>query len=164
MRFSSCSFYSACALLLLTQYAKAFQTSSLKSHRSESSIVRFGYVPDGFTAESYKKFKEDEKKKKQNLGRVGPRGFKSRSMQSFQEALEKGEAKHLMPVFNAKQKIASGKLVSRLDLFLICKFSLFSSDFFILTYAMKESRRYSGKYNIDSRNDEEKLKEIKLMH
>jgi hypothetical protein len=32
------------------------------------------------------------------------------SFQSFQEALEKGEASHLMPVFNAKQKIQSGEL------------------------------------------------------
>ncbi len=38
------------------------------------------YVPDGFTPESYKKFKEEERKKneKKNLGRVGPKGFKSR--------------------------------------------------------------------------------------
>lgn len=41
---------------------------------------------------------------------MGPKGFKSRSMQSFQEALERGEAEHLLPVFNAKQKIASGQL------------------------------------------------------
>lgn len=27
----------------------------------------------------------------QNLGRLGPKGFQSRSMQSFQEALERGE-------------------------------------------------------------------------
>jgi hypothetical protein len=43
-------------------------------------------------------------------GRMGPKGFKSRSMQSFQEALERGEAEHLLPVFNAKQKIARGEL------------------------------------------------------
>lgn len=41
---------------------------------------------------------------------MGPKGFKSRSMQSFQEALERGEAEHLLPVFNAKQKIARGEL------------------------------------------------------
>jgi hypothetical protein len=29
-------------------------------------------------------------------------------LQSFQEALEKGEANHLMPVFNAKEKIQKG--------------------------------------------------------
>lgn len=45
-----------------------------------------------------------------NIGRMGPKGFKSRSMQSFQEALERGEAEHLLPVFNAKQKVARGEL------------------------------------------------------
>ncbi|MEM7296895.1 MAG: hypothetical protein AAF391_01360, partial [Bacteroidota bacterium] len=64
-------------------------------------------------AESYKKFKADEKAKaqrKKNLGGMGPRGFKSRSMQSFQEAMERGEATHLMPVFNAKEKVARGQI------------------------------------------------------
>jgi hypothetical protein len=32
-------------------------------------------------------------------------GFKSRSFQSFQEALERGEATHMMPVENAKEKL-----------------------------------------------------------
>jgi hypothetical protein len=31
-------------------------------------------------------------------------------MQSFQEALERGEASHLMPVFNSKEKIARGEI------------------------------------------------------
>lgn len=41
---------------------------------------------------------------------MGPRGFKSRSMQSFQEALERGEAEHLMPMFDAKKKMAKGQI------------------------------------------------------
>jgi hypothetical protein len=70
------------------------------------------YVPDGFTKESYAKFKEEERKKnaKKNLGGVGPKGFRSRSMQSFQEALERGEAEHLLPVMNAKERLAKGEL------------------------------------------------------
>ena len=77
-----------------------------------TNTLRFQYVPDGFTAASWKKYQQDEKKKKQtkNLGGLGPRGFQSRSMQSFQEALERGEADHLMPVFNAKEKIRAGKI------------------------------------------------------
>jgi hypothetical protein len=68
-------------------------------------------VPDGFTAESYKAFKEAEAaKKKKNLGRLGPRGFQSRSMQAFQEALERGEAEHLLPVFNAEERVKKGEL------------------------------------------------------
>jgi hypothetical protein len=89
----------------------AFQTNPLSSARASLVTVN-QYIPDGFTADSYKKFKEEEKKKlaKQNLGGVGPRGFKSRSMQSFQEAMERGEASHLLPVFNAKEKLKSGEL------------------------------------------------------
>jgi hypothetical protein len=69
-------------------------------------------VPSGFTPESYKKFKEEEAKKqaKKNLGGLGPRGFKSRSMQSFQEAMERGEAQHLLPVMNAKERVRKGEL------------------------------------------------------
>ena len=36
--------------------------------------------------------------------------LKLSALQSFQEALERGETTHLMPVFNAKEKIKSGKL------------------------------------------------------
>jgi hypothetical protein len=89
---------------------------SLSSSRfyagSRISTVLNGYVPSGFTSESYKKFKEEEAKKaaKKNLGNLGPRGFQSRSMQSFQEAMERGEASHLLPVFNAKERVAKGEL------------------------------------------------------
>jgi hypothetical protein len=31
-------------------------------------------------------------------------------MQSFQEALERGEAEHLLPVFNAKERVKKGEL------------------------------------------------------
>eukprot|EP00979_Chaetoceros_neogracilis_P005322 scaffold974_cov224-Chaetoceros_neogracile.AAC.4 len=89
----------------------AFQCRCLPSTRF-SSIIQFGYIPDGFTKESYAKFKAEEAKKKQkkNLGIMGPKGFQSRSFQSFQQALERGEASHLMPVFNAKQKVKKGEL------------------------------------------------------
>lgn len=102
------------ASLFLATTSEAFQTPSLSVTRSNSPIIQYGYVPDGFTAASYKKFKEEEAKKKAaaNLGGLGPRGFKSRSMQSFQEAMERGEAAHLLPVFNAKERVARGELVS----------------------------------------------------
>jgi hypothetical protein len=102
--------FAAVALLAgLLAGVEAFQGQP-QSPRVASPL--YGYIPDGFTAESYKKFKEAEasKSKPKNLGGVGPRGFKSRSMQSFQEALERGEAEHLLPVFNAKEKIAKGIL------------------------------------------------------
>merc|ERR1712127_955044 len=61
------------------------------------------------------KFKAKEQKKKddiakKNLGSMGPRGYQSRSFQSFQEALERGEAAHLMPVENAEARLKSGEL------------------------------------------------------
>ena len=98
-------------LVIASTSAFQGQTSSLASQRA-SNVVLFEYIPDGFTKASYAKFKADELKKKQkkNLGRMGPKGFQSRSFQSFHESLEKGEAKHLMPVFNAKEKVAKGEL------------------------------------------------------
>jgi hypothetical protein len=101
----------AVATLLLVAGAQAFTNQPLPVTRESGVVVSMGYVPDGFTAESYKKFKEEEAKKKQkNLGRLGPRGFKSRSMQAFQEAMERGEAEHLLPVFNAEERIKKGEL------------------------------------------------------
>ena len=87
----------------------AFQSTSLSVER-QSLTRSYAYVPDGLTAEQYKQIKEKERLKAQNLGKLGPRGFKSRSFQSFQEALERGETSHLMPVMNAKQRIAKGEL------------------------------------------------------
>lgn len=91
--------------VFLISTATAFHTSSLPTQRV-SKVSVFGYVPDGFTKESYAKFKAEEAKKKaaKNLGRVGPKGFQSRSFQSFQEALERGETTHLLPVLNAKER------------------------------------------------------------
>jgi hypothetical protein len=101
---------SAAIALTLLVGASAFTQQSLSTSRS-SNLVAYGYVPAGFTPEQYKKFKADEAAKKaKNLGGVGPRGFKSRSMQSFQEAMDRGEASHLLPVFNAAERIKKGEL------------------------------------------------------
>jgi hypothetical protein len=91
--------------------AQAFQSPTASVRSVDTTL--FAYVPDGFTKESYAAFKKKEAeaaKAKKNLGGVGPRGFKSRSMQSFQEAMERGEAEHLLPVFNAKERVKRGEL------------------------------------------------------
>jgi hypothetical protein len=105
------TFAAAALLALIASNVESFQSPTLSMVRASKTAV-FGYVPDGFTKESYAKFKEEEKKKlaKTNLGGVGPRGFKSQSMQSFQEALERGEAEHLLPVFNAAERVKKGEL------------------------------------------------------
>ena len=103
---------SVVAVACIAWTAEAFVSKSLPSVRT-SELVSYGYVPSGFTPEEYKKFKASEAAKKakaKNLGGLGPRGFKSRSFQSFQEAMERGEAEHLMPVFNAEEKVRSGRI------------------------------------------------------
>ncbi len=49
-------------------------------------------------------------RRKQNLGCLGPKGFQSRSMQSFQEAPKRGEAAHLLLMMNAKERLAKGEI------------------------------------------------------
>lgn len=121
----------------------AFQSQSSLSTQQQRSSSLYGYVPSGFTPEQYKKFKAQEDKKKQkkkNLGSMGPKGFQSRSFQSFQEALEKGEATHLMPVLDAEKRIKSGELkredipVSRAFLRRVNHDLIVQFDAFILTY------------------------------
>lgn len=96
-------------------FADAFQQatpSTTQVAASMSSTALYVYIPSGFTKESWAKFQEKEAKQKQaqNLGRMGPRGFQSRSMQSFQEALERGEADHLLPMMNAKERLKKGEI------------------------------------------------------
>ena len=96
-------------LLAMTSVA-AFTNTQLPVARDSLTQVN-GYVPSGMSPEQWKKFKADEAaKKKKNLGAMGPKGFKSRSFQSFQEALERGEATHLLPVENAKERVKRGEL------------------------------------------------------
>jgi len=86
--------------------------------QSEEGVIRgivalkMGYVPDGMSPEQYKKLKEKEREesKKKRFGAFGPQTFKSRSLQSFQKDMEKGEVSHLMPVMNAKERIKKGEL------------------------------------------------------
>ena len=85
-------------------------TVPLSNSVSVSSTTLYAYIPDGLTKQQWDNIKKKEAEKKANLGKVGVRGFKSRSFQSFQEALERGEASHMMPVFNAKEKLKKGEI------------------------------------------------------
>jgi hypothetical protein len=103
----------AAILMALASDHSGVQAFQPQPQKCISASRLYGYIPSGFTPEQYKQFQESEKKKaaaKKNLGNMGPRGFKSRSMQSFQEAMERGEATHLMPVFNAKERVKKGEI------------------------------------------------------
>ena len=50
------------------------------------------------------------KKTGNNLGRLGPRGFKSRSMQAWQEAYERGEAEHAVAPLGYREALKRGEL------------------------------------------------------
>lgn len=90
--------------------SEAFQAA--RSHATQKLATRrnMGYVPDGISKEEYERMKKAEaaKRSKREFGKAGARGFESRSMQSFVAALEKGEAKHLMPV--DPKKVRSGEI------------------------------------------------------
>lgn len=78
----------------------------------KSSTALHAYVPDGLNPEQWKKIKAEESRanKGKNLGKVGPRGFKSRSMQAWQEAYERGEASHAFAPLNYRQRLQNGEL------------------------------------------------------
>lgn len=95
--------------------AAAFQQPISAPQTARVSTSLYEYIPSGFTKASWAAFKGKEQKKKdeqakKNMGAMGPKGYQSRSFQSFQEALERGEATHLLPVENAAARIKSGEL------------------------------------------------------
>lgn len=71
-----------------------------------------GYVPDWLSPEQYRKLVEKEKADliSKKLGAYGPQSFQSRSLLAFQTDLESGKTKHLMPVFNAKERLKKGEI------------------------------------------------------
>merc|ERR1712054_503828 len=90
-------------LLLALPAALAFSPStsfgSFAVQKAATCPAYMGYVPDGLTKEQYEKIKKKDKDAAAlNKARVGVNRFRSRSMQAFQEAMERGEAGHLYPV------------------------------------------------------------------
>ena len=105
------TFSSRTALLIaLVAGAAAFVAPPAGAARARAGALS-AYVPDGMSAEQWAKVKAKEKASKKNLGANGPRGYRSRSFESYQKALEQGDrtAKN-MPVFFAKEKLARGEI------------------------------------------------------
>jgi len=73
----------------VSAFSTGFHTASLNKIRQDgrcSSALSMGYVPDGLTPEQWQAIKQKEQAQRDDLGKVGPSGFKSRSMQAWQEA------------------------------------------------------------------------------
>ncbi|CBJ27167.1 conserved unknown protein [Ectocarpus siliculosus] len=71
---------------------------------SSSAALKMVYIPDGLSPAEWKKIKDADKKKQENLGKLGPSRFKSRSFQAWQES----GAGHLFPV--DPKKVKSGEI------------------------------------------------------
>lgn len=72
----------AVAALAGTAVAFAPPSTQLRPVNTRSNAsLKMVYIPDGLSPAQWKKIKEEEKKKKENLGKMGPSRFKSRSFQ-----------------------------------------------------------------------------------
>jgi hypothetical protein len=104
--------YSAIILAFACIFScQAFSVSpSMQRYDTKVSVASMGYVPEGLTAEQYANIKQKESAKIQgkDLGKLGPRGFKSRSMQAWQEAYERGETSHTFASVGYKEKLKLG--------------------------------------------------------
>lgn len=92
-------------------FATTSKTTNTYSHSFPTTLSAGGYVPDGLSAEEYNKIRQQDKKKVgKDLGKLGPRGFKSRSMQAWQEAYETGRAGHTFAPIEYKKLVQQGKM------------------------------------------------------
>jgi hypothetical protein len=99
------------ALLLMASRPTAGFLAPSATTRTTTTTLS-AYVPDGLTASQYQKIKAQDRQKLEgkDLARLGPRGFKSRSMQAWQEAYEKGQAKHAYAPFGYREQLQKGQL------------------------------------------------------
>jgi hypothetical protein len=102
---------------LCSGFSPIATTSSLAASALAQSSARAStfqlnaYVPSGLSPEEYRKIQENDRKMMgKDLGRVGPRGFKSRSMQAWQQAYERGEATHAIAPFGYRELLKEGKI------------------------------------------------------
>ena len=89
-------------------------TQSLTTSITTDSTSQLNaYVPDELTEQEYSQLKKREQaqRSKADYARLGPRGFKSRSMEGWQKAYEQGKAKHnFAPVSMDKKKMSKKDL------------------------------------------------------
>lgn len=94
-----------------TTTSTSSKTRAITPHSIQTILSAGGYVPDGLTAAEYNKIKQmDKKKLGKDLGKLGPKGFKSRSMQAWQEAYESGQSAHTFAPFEYKKLLRQGKM------------------------------------------------------
>ncbi|KAL7577504.1 hypothetical protein ACA910_015044 [Epithemia clementina (nom. ined.)] len=102
--------YLVVAIISLIAKATAFTPTNVRQTRIICTSLD-AYVPDGLSAEQYEQIRRQDKKRQgKDLGRLGPRGFKSRSMQAWQEAYEKGETGHAFAPFGYREQLKQGKI------------------------------------------------------
>mmetsp|Transcript_11579 Transcript_11579/g.21390 ORF Transcript_11579/g.21390 Transcript_11579/m.21390 type:complete len:245 (-) Transcript_11579:99-833(-) len=78
----------------------------------DNKDVNVGYIPSGMSVHEWHGLQTAEKRKQQakNFAAFGPTSFKSRSLQGFQEDLDKGKVKHLFPTMFAKERVKEGQI------------------------------------------------------
>lgn len=57
------------------------QLRPVNVNRRSNAALQMVYIPDGLSPAQWKKIKDEEKKKKEDLGKMGVSRFKSRSFQ-----------------------------------------------------------------------------------
>lgn len=87
------------------------KTTTTRTHGGGGACLLNAYVPDGLTPEQYRRIKaKDQNKLGKDLGKLGPRGFISRSMQAWQEANERGQTGHTFAPLGYRQALKDGRL------------------------------------------------------
>lgn len=75
-----------------------------------NGVLKMVYIPDGLSAAEWNKIKAAEKKKKENLGKMGPSRFKSRSFQVSREQHVFGGCK-MLPLNRTNFALSRGDVI-----------------------------------------------------
>ena len=76
-----------------------------------TTALNVGCVPDGLSPQEHERIrKQDKQRLGKELGRLGPKGFKSRSMEAWQMACERGETSHTFAPLGCREKLKKGEI------------------------------------------------------